>query len=168
MIVIAENMKQLDFSQLMDVYEQSNLLSSMELDHRYSKHERLLQVEQDQYAYYQQEFFSQRGAFCAVWVEQGRYASALRMEPYEDGLLLSGLETAPQLRGNGYATKLLKTTLAYLRENRKLNVYSHIHRKNSASLAVHKACGFYKIADHAVFIDGSVSQSYDTLCWDNK
>ena len=89
--------------------------------------------------------------------------AALRIEPYCDGLLLTGLETAPEEREKGYATQLLSAVLEYLRVSSKSIVYSHVIKNNPASLAVHKKCGFVKHLDYAVYVDDSVSQNAYTL-----
>jgi len=91
-------------------------------------------------------------------------ARAVRFEPYRDGLLLEALETAPDERNKGYAKQLLSDGLAYLRKRGSMTVYSHIHKKNKASVSVHTACGFRPISNCAVFIDGSVSGEYLTYC----
>ncbi len=36
------------------------------------------------------------------------------------------------------------------------------------SLKVHEKCGFRRVADFAVCVDGSVNQKMYTLCWDDK
>ena len=47
-------------------------------------------------------------------------------------------------------------------------VYSHVSKKNAASMAVHSRCGFEKILDYAAYIDGSVNHSAVTLLWQPK
>ncbi len=111
------------------------------------------------YDYLAQVFFRTEGAYYAVWEACGSYVSALRLEPYMDGLLLSALETAPQHRNSGYATKLMQAALAQVR----LPVYSHVNKKNRASCAVHHSCGFQRLKGYAVYVDGSVSQDAYTL-----
>ena len=100
-------------------------------------------------------FFIEPSALYAIWKEDGQYLSVLRIEPYQDGYLVAGLETVPDLRQKGYGKALLSATLDYLPSN--VNIYSHIYKKNKASIAVHTACGFTKSLDYAVYLDGSVS-----------
>jgi hypothetical protein len=45
-------------------------------------------------------------------------------------------------------------------------IYVHISRRNAASIAVHIACGFCKILDHAVYADGSVLRSSATYLYE--
>ena len=85
------------------------------------------------------------------------------MEPYEDGLLLSALETAPKHRGKGYATVLVREVLNQLEGTA---VYSHISLRNRGSLQVHRKCGFRKLLDHARYLDGSVHTDSVTMIFE--
>lgn len=153
MLYIATSLQQLRFGQLMEVYLESNLEKAERIG--------LLQAEQDFYQYLDECFFPTPGAVYAVWVEGNEYISALRLEPYKDGLLLAALETAPRHRRKGYAKKLIDAVLA---EFSHQSIYSHVRKPNTASLSVHERCGFRKIADTAVYIDGSVDDRAVTLC----
>ena len=114
------------------------------------------------YDYLQEDFFSFKDAFYAVWIVNGEYVSALRMEPYEDGYLLEALQTVSSERNKGYARCLLETVLHC---NRIDTVYAHIYKNNRASMSVHCACGFRQYLDYAKFIDGTVSAKACTLKW---
>lgn len=141
MLKIVKKLSQLNFAELMRVYSPNSL-----------------QAEQDFYDYLRRDFFRQEGVFYAVWEEDGVYISALRLEPFRDGLLLEGLETRPERRRQGYAKNLLSQVL----NETKKPVYSHIHKKNAASQAVHMVCGFVKIQNCAVYIDSSADSRCDT------
>lgn len=154
MLLIAESVSKLSFSGLMQVYAESNALNAEDQECS------ILDVEQGFYDYLRSSFFAQENSFCAVWIEAGEYVSALRIEPFKDGFLLCALETTPEHRRKGYAAKLIKAVLSLERLGRP--VYSHIHKKNGASQAVHAACGFVKIMDRALYIDGSVNSYCDT------
>lgn len=140
----------LDITQLMRVYRESldsgDLFSSL----------------QDFYEYWLQDFFSLKGAVCAVWEENGEYVSAMRLEPYQDGFLVTGLETLPERRQQGMSGKLMSALLQRLKSDAVIKLYSHIRRKNVPSLRLHKSNGFIRYSDHAVFLDGSISRNYDT------
>ena len=163
MLLIVKERKKLDFSMLTEVYADSIMKDGRLNYPSRSVAEQFLLAKADLYRYYTDVFLKMRDAFCAVWEEGGEYISALRVEPYKDGYLLSGLETAPQKRNLGYATTLLREVLAYLRKNQWLPVCCHVSRTNAASLQVHRACGFYEILDYAAYIDGTVSRSAVTL-----
>ena len=162
MLKIICSLKDMDFHQLMDVYAEGNRENGAEFYPDLSENQQLLQAEQDFYAYLR-EFFKDKAAFYAVWAPEDRYVAALRMEPYQDGLLLEALETAPEHRRKGYATALVKQTLEALAQDKTWRVYSHVNKKNVASLGVHAACGFKRIAEHAVYADGSVLHNSCTL-----
>ena len=129
-----------------------------------SENEQILSAEQDMYDFLRM-FMREESNFYALWGSAGRYVSALRMEPYQDGYLLEALETAPDVRGRGYAKALVQETLGYLKSVDNLPVYSHINKNNLQSLAVHCACGFERILEHAVYIDGSIMHNCCTMCF---
>ena len=155
MLLIAKRLGELDFSALMDVYIEGNLEKAEEYGDG-----GLLQAEREFRDYLREDFFRHAGAFYAVWLVDGSYVSALRMEPYEDGWLLEALETAPEYRRRGYAKALVSAVLEHMGG---LTVYSHVSRRNIASIQTHMSCGFEKFLDHAVYLDGSVSNRAVTL-----
>ena len=165
MLIIARSITELSFTRLMEVYLEGNLENGNELWPELSEGEKLLRAEQEFYQYLTQVFFSVKGAVYAIWEKEGTYVSALRLEPYKDGLLLEALETKPDKRCKGYARKLVDHVLQWLKDQGSVRVYSHVSKKNLPSRKVHEACGFLRIQDYAVSIDGSVnSGQYTMLC----
>lgn len=162
MLHLAYKFHQLNFAKLMEVYTEGNRENGKLFFPELSEDQQLLRAEQSFYRYLSEIFFRTPGAVCAVWEEEGCYCSALRLEPYQDGLLLEALETAPAFRRRGYASALLRA----VRQNFPGKIYSHVRRQNAASLAVHKSCGFVQILDHARYIDGSVARNAVTLLWE--
>ena len=160
MLYIARSLRELDFSRLMAVYAEGNAENAEDLYPEMSAGERLLRAEQDFYQYLREGFFPVQNAYYALWVEDGEYVSALRIEPYKDGVLLEALETHPEKRRRGFAEKLVKAVLAGERK-----VYSHVGKRNVPSLRVHEKCGFQRISERAVYIDGSVNGKCCTLCY---
>ena len=158
---IAKSLKEVDFSQLMAVYEEGNLENGEELWPELPEGLRLLRAEQAFHQYLRECFFATPEAVYCIWQEGGQYVSALRLEPYRDGLLLEALETAPAYRRRGYACALIEAVLRQFGEKR---IYSHVSKRNTASLRTHEACGFRRIAEHAVYADGSVLQNHVTFC----
>lgn len=161
MLIVAKNLRDLAFGKLMDVYSEGNLEDGRELWPDEPEGRQLALAEQEFYNYLQQVFFQTEDAWYLIWEDNGRYLSALRLEPYSDGLLLEALETMPDCRGKGYATWLLLAALE-LAGDRK--VYSHVGKRNIASLRTHEKCGFVKTLDFAVYADGSVNDRCVTLC----
>ncbi len=139
MLLVVRSMNQLRFEELARLYG---------CDRR---------QEADLFDYLQQVFFRTEGALYCLWQVDGVYRCALRLEPYEDGLLLTGLETPPTHRRKGYATALLTQTLQYLQKQGPVTIYSHIYHCNKASVSLHLRCGFRMMKDCAAFLDGSVS-----------
>ncbi len=153
MLILAQSLRELQFSRLMEVYIEGNLEKAEDgLS--------LLEAEQAFYQYLKEDFFTASGAVYYIWAEQGRYVSALRLEPYKDGLLLEGLETAPDQRRKGYAGALIRGMLAV---EKVRPIYSHVHKNNTASLKVHEGCGFRRVAECAAYIDGSVNDRACTM-----
>lgn len=161
MLHTVKKMNELVFSSLMEVYEEGNRENGEELWPELPEGLQLLRAEQTFHQYLRECFFATPGAVYCLWLENGRYVSALRLEPYQDGLLLEALETAPDLRSRGYASSLIKAVLQQFGDQK---IYSHVSKRNTASLRTHEKCGFHRIADHAVYADGSVMQNHVTFC----
>ena len=100
-----------------------------------------------------------------MWAPEGLYRSALRLEPYNDGYLLTALETTPAMRRKGYAEALVRAVLNAFSD---MPIYSHVARANRASIALHKKCGFSKHLDYATYLDGSVSAQAVTFIYQQK
>lgn len=153
MLLVAHGLRELDFPKLMEVYLEGNLEKTAESSG-------LLEAEEDFRQYLRDSFFAAPGAAYYVWVQGGRYVSALRLEPYKDGLLLEALETAPDCRRMGHAGALLR---AMLMAEGTRPIYSHIVKGNAASLRAHESCGFRRMLEYAVYIDGSVNDRACTM-----
>lgn len=162
MLLVVNTIDVLDFEELKRVYSSSLQKDGAAVRKWETPENQRLYAERVFFQYLHDVFFETPGAFYAIWLESGKYVSALRMEPYEDGMLVEGLETAPNCRGQGYASRLLKAVL-YQMSHR---VYSHVEKSNRSSLAVHYGCGFLPYKDSAVLLDGTVSSRICTLIWD--
>lgn len=145
MLKLAYKITELDLEQLLEVYRGSEPDEVNFLD------------------YLREDFFRQEGAFYAIWFVDDMYKSAVRLEPYRDGLLLYSLETAPNSRREGYAYNLLSQLLQLLHNFDCKAVYSHVNKRNKPSLNLHDKCGFKVISDTATYIDGTVTQNSYTL-----
>lgn len=164
MLVVCKKLHQIRFGQLMAVYEEGNRENGQELCPDLSESQQIMLAEQEFYYYLRDVFFKTADAQYYLWEVNGSYTSALRLEPYRDGLLLEALETAPDKRGKGYASSLIRA-VQQLPELGGRKIYSHVGKWNKASLAAHQKCGFEIIADRAVYIDGSVNDRCYTLCY---
>ena len=164
MLILARSLRDFSFSKLMDVYIEGNMENAEECWPELDDGQKLLRAEQEFYQYLTDVFFRTPEAVYAIWEERGNYISALRLEPYRDGRLLEALETAPSRRRQGYGVQLIKAVQEQFPNQR---IYSHVGKKNVASLRVHEKCGFRRISEYAAYIDGSVNQRACTLCWEN-
>lgn len=163
MLRIFYRLKEMDFGKLMELYSEGNRDNAEQQYPQEDVNIGILLVEQNFYQYLNEVFFPTEGAFYAVWLEEGRYISALRMEPYRDGYLLEALETHPNYRRKGFAKALITAILRQFGCTDTSSVYAHVHKGNDASLKTHLACGFTRISEQTVYIDGSVNSRCCTL-----
>lgn len=157
MLKVATKLNQLNFTELMSVYTQSNAENGRAYYPGKDAQLQMMEAEQDFYAYLRGSFFAVPSSIYAVWEEERKYISALRLEKYDDGYLLAGLETHPDHRERGFAKKLINAVISYLQQRGIKKLYAHVSRSNTASVRLHEACGFQRVLGHAVYIDGSVS-----------
>jgi len=150
MLKVIKSISELDLEQLLSVYSGSN---------------QNLKAEISFLSYLREDFFQQKDAYYCFWVADNIYKSALRLEPYRDGLLLQALETEPTARKMGYGCLLLKSVLEYITETKYKCIYSHVDKHNIASLKLHRKCGFQTVADSAALLDGTVTTNAYTLCY---
>lgn len=165
MLKVFDQWKDLSFSGLMSVYEEGNRENAEEFWPDLDSTQGLIRAEQEFYQYLRQVFFPTENARYYIWEEKGHYVSALRLEPYRDGMLLEALETHPDHRKQGYAKQLIRAVQEVCPDGK---IYSHVGKRNIPSLKTHESCGFQRIADHAVYADGSVNSRSYTLCWEGR
>lgn len=168
MVTFHRNRTDCKISELLSVYEQS-----IETDRRlrylhFDENIGFQTAAQDFYQYLSQIFFRTSGAVLAAYSDCGKYVSALRLEPYKDGYLLSGLETAPEHRRKGFARRLVTEVIVHCCEAGISRLYSHIHKQNIPSKDLHISVGFSVIRKDAVLLDGTFSDQYETLCYHCK
>lgn len=163
MLIWASSLNALSFSGLMQVYREDNQDNGREFYPEEPAMRQLQLAEERFYQYLKESFFPVPGARYAVWVVDGRYVSALRLEPYRDGMLLEALSTHPEHRCKGYATALIRAVQEELGAGK---IYSHVGKKNIPSRKTHEGCGFRIISDQAVYIDGSVNSRAYTMCYE--
>ena len=163
MLVLARKLKDLNFSMLMDVYEEGNRENAQDFWPDLPEGPGMLRAEQEFYAYLQDVFFKTPQAVYALWQEDGSYISALRLEPYKDGWLLEALETKPDCRRQGRAEMLIR---AVQETGEFQRIYSHVAKRNKPSLAVHEKLGFSRIGEVAAYIDGSFNDRACTVRWE--
>ena len=77
-----------------------------------------------------------------VWEENGEWVSALRLTKLDGFYFMEALETAPEHRGKGYASELIKALIQKFKEYEQVVIRSNVRKTNIASLATHEKCGF--------------------------
>lgn len=161
MLLITQEIIAINYSQLMHVYEESIQLNGRKTYPRSSPVKQVFFSEQDLYSYLR--FALGSGCWLAVWVESGCYQSAVRLEPYKDGLLVTALETARNVRNKGYAQTLMN---AVLQNFSAVKIYAHIYADNKISIHLHEKLGFKQIKKTAEFLDGTVTSDAYTFMID--
>lgn len=163
MLKIIRSMHQIEFFQLTQVYEKSLWEDARSYPDNSSEFEVVRKAEDRFYDYLMGWLYESKENMLFVWEHDGRYVSAVRLEPYKDGYLISGLETKPSEYNKGFAKQLLREVVSHVRQQGNARIYSHVEKKNAASLAVHRCVGFTVIDDVAVYIDGTVTTNSFTL-----
>ena len=161
MLEIIRSVSRFPFAAVMEIYSGSNGELARRQWPELPPEQGLYRAEQEMYDFLRYDFFPRQDAFCALWREGDIPVSAVRLERWRDGWLLEGLETRPDLRGKGYAGKLLEAVLPRVAGK----VYSHVHRENQASIRVHERVGF-RISAGTAMLDGSFLPGYLTLVKD--
>ena len=106
--------------------------------------------------------FQNRG-FLGVCECDGVYVSVVRVEKLDNTWLIAGLETHPDHRKRGHAAYLLESVLAHLQQLGAACVISHVEKRNTASLTLHKKLGFLTLYDYAKYLDFTVTTKAYTL-----
>lgn len=150
---------------LMTLYREGNRENAAYYYPDLSAEQGLLRAREDFCRYLREDFFRVPGGVYCIWEEDGAWVSGLRLEPWEDGLLLEALETDPDFRRQGYGRRLLRAVQDQWAHER---IYSHVNKKNRPSLAVHAQCGFKLWKDTARLLDGTVSAGCCTLLWQGQ
>ena len=166
MLLLAQNLRELSFGKLMEVYRESNGCSGEEFFPMETPERQLALAEERFYQYLQEDFFSKPDARYYIWSEDGEYVSALRLWTFLDGQLLEGLETKSGQRRKGYAASLIRAVQRHFPAGTR--IYSHVSRNNRASLRLHEGCGFQVLQESARYLDGTVSTRALTLCWEKE
>ena len=163
MLIVAKSLEELNFPELMKIYVEGNREHGEEMWPDKTEKEQLSLAEQDFHSFLRDRFFSKPEAVYMIQEAEGRYVSALRLEPNRDGLLLEALETLPGERRKSYAVSLISAVQRWLKARGEVTLYSHVSKRNEASLRTHRRCGFEIYLDHTVYQDGSRKDNAYTL-----
>lgn len=165
------NMNDLDFAALMEVYAEACVENGQEFWPDLPVVEQIRRSQEHFRAYLAEQFFAKPETAYAVWIIEGHYTSALRLEPKWDGLLMEALETRPDARQQGHASALIaavQTNFLQLPplDHPIIRIYSHVHKANLPSLRTHESCGFQRYHDHIIRNDGTTSDRFYTMLWE--
>ena len=123
-------------------------------------------AEEDFYRYLSQVIFRSPGAFTPSGRKTGGMSAPCVWNRTGTGFYWKRWRLPPEQRRKGFAAALIRAVQCFL--DGKTKLYSHVDKRNLSSLKVHEKCGFRRVADFAVCVDGSVNQKMYTLCWDDK
>ena len=88
------------------------------------------------------KFMSKNENTYYVWDTNGEWVSAFRLTKLEGYYFMEALETTPEHRRKGYASELIKAVIQKLEEDESVVIRSNVRKTNTASLAMHRKCGF--------------------------
>lgn len=149
MILKITRYSDLDERKLMDVYAESNYENTdYFFPEETDKAVAVRKVEEGFCGFLKAEFFAHNENAYWVLEENGIWVCALRLNLIEKGLYyLEALETKPDSRKQGYATKLLSGVIEKLRLDGPFRICDCISKKNIASIRTHEKCGFRIVSD---------------------
>ena len=140
---------QVNDKKLMAVYSEGNLENT---DYFYPQIENKLEavekVERDFCNYIKTDFLNGKNCYYVLEID-GIWVSALRLYYIENNFYyLEALETAPKYRNKGYATLLLNEVISDLKSKENFKICDCVGKKNTASINVHKKCGFKIVGEN--------------------
>ena len=141
--------RELDPRKLMDVYAESNRENTEYFfPDEPDKDTAVQKVEAGFLEFLRSDFFRQTEAAYWILEEDGTWVSALRTCRIREGLYyLEALETSPDCRGMGYASKLLSCVTEALKKEGRFRLCDCVGKKNTASLRTHEKCGFRIVSE---------------------
>lgn len=140
---------ELDGRKLMDIYAESNAENAEDFfPEETDRAEALRKTEAGFLDFLKNEFLACPGNACWVLEENGIWCSTLRTSRIRPGLYyLEALETRPDCRKNGCASRLLSGVLESLKAEGPFRLCACVNKKNTASLKTHEKCGFSIVSE---------------------
>ncbi len=165
------SMNELNFDALMEIYIEGCIENGQEFWPELSSQEQISRSQEHFRTYLTEQFFANPEAVYAVWTIDGRYTSALRLEPKWDGLLMEALETRPDARCQGYASALIQAVQNHFQTSPPIaspntKIYSHVSKANIPSLRTHERCHFARHLDYCRRNDGTTNDHFYTMLWE--
>lgn len=149
MLHIITTYADLDGPRLMAVYAESNLENT---DYFFpdmaDKAMAVQKVEEGFLQFLRDEFFTGPGPGYYVLEEAGAWVSALRLSEVQPKVFyLEALETRPDRRRQGCASRLLREVLDYLKSKGSFRLCDCVDKQNEPSVRTHLASGFTIASD---------------------
>lgn len=149
MIYNITTMDKIDKRKLMDIYREGNMENT---DYFYpeiaDKEQAVAKVESDFLKYIETDFLSSSGNVYWVLEENAVWVSALRLYRVDNALYyIEALETHPDFRGQGHASKLLDSVINELKKQGSFRLCDCVSKKNTASIRTHEKCGFRVVSE---------------------
>ncbi len=145
-LLCIERMEDLDFPKLMEIYRAGNLIAVPRVFPDEKDLEAgLRRLEEMFFAFYRDEFFRGPGNLCCVLTDGDLWASTVRLIPVpgrRNTWYAEALATKAELLRRGYASALYRELFLRLAQNGDFLLLGSVKRGNSASLALHRRCGF--------------------------
>lgn len=143
MLIALKSYQEIDPRKLMDLYREGN---EENIDYFYpdckDRAKALKEMEASFLEYIEKEFFAEPGNVYYVLEKDDVWVSTLRLYVRDGYYYLEALETDPNYRKRGYASEILLAVFEELKKDGSFIVRDSVNKKNVASLATHKKCGF--------------------------
>ena len=129
---------------------------------KYPESEDLTEAIKEEEAYFMtflEKFFNkEENKYYILEVEEG-WVSALRLTKLDGFFYMESLETAPQYRGKGYATRLIREVILLLEQRGSVVIRSSVGKKNIPSRETHRKCKFEIENENAVnYLSGETNE----------
>ena len=142
----------LDCRKLMEIYAESNAENAEDFFPEIEdRAEALRRTEEAFLGFLREEFFTGPDPSCWVLEEDGIWVSALRLNRLKPGFYyLEALETRPDCRKRGCASRLLRGMLGTLAKEGSFRLCDCVGKRNLPSLRTHEACGFRIVSEEGM------------------
>lgn len=159
MLIEKRSFSDAEMEALMDIYSEGNRENvPFFFPELTDTDEGLRRVKESFADYIRNDFLTSPGNSYFVLEEGGRWVSALRLYALEDCYYIEALETEPGSRRKGYGSKLMGLVIEHLSRFGSFVLRDCVSKKNQASLATHKSCGFVIDTDPGKdYLDGSTN-----------
>lgn len=138
----------LDRRKLMDLYQEGNRENCLYFHPDKAIEDSISEIE-DNFMNYLKEFYSKPGNWYYILEKDGTWISALRLSHVEGNIFyIEAVETHPEYRKKGFAAELLTELISEMKKQKSsFRLCDCVSHKNTASLALHKKCGFQIVSE---------------------